>query len=111
MAETVLATLGHPVGHNRRQRSGSRPRERRKRGNVEHIHFSCLLIAGSIGFCGRRASSWSSRFPGLGFAGQKAGALFEYRSACVAEIGHVLSQAVFESCGVGNVATAEEERL
>src|SRR6478752_6578681 len=49
MAETVLATLGYPVGDNRGQRSGSRPRKRRKRGDVEHIHFHILLIAGSLG--------------------------------------------------------------
>src|SRR5450631_1705454 len=111
MAKTVLATLGHPVGDDRRQSSGSRPRKRRKRGNVEHIHFSCLPIAGSIGLCGRRGSSWSSRVSGLGFAGQKAGALFEYRSACVAEIGHVLSQAVFDSRGIRNVANAQAESV
>jgi len=33
--------------------------------------------------------------------------LFEYRSACAAEIGHVLSQAVFDAGGVGKVANAE----
>src|ERR1700730_11569255 len=109
MAETVLAALRQPACDKRGQRSGSGPRKRRNRGDVEHIHFSCLLIAGSIGLCGHRGSSWSSRFPGLGFAGQKAGALFEYRSASVAEIGHVLSQAVFDSRGVGNVANAEAE--
>ena len=32
-----------------------------------------------------------------------------YRSACVAEIRHVQSQAVFDSRGVGNVADAESE--
>src|SRR6266702_4611976 len=108
MADAVLATLGHPAGDNRRQRSGSRPRKRSNRGDVEHIHFFHLLITGSLGICGGRGSSWPSRFPG-GFAGQKAGALFEYRSACVAEIGHVLSQAVFDSRGIGNVANAVAE--
>src|ERR1700686_1363388 len=96
MANAFPATPGYPAGDDRRQRSSSRPRKRRKCGNVEHIHFNYLLIAGSIG--------WA-------FAGQNAGALFEYRSAWVAEIGHVLSNAVFNSREVGNVADAEAERV
>src|SRR5581483_5215349 len=45
VTDAVLAALGHPAGDNRRQRSGSRSRERRKRGNIEHIHLRISLMA------------------------------------------------------------------
>src|SRR6478609_2306836 len=44
MADAVLATLCHPACDNRRQRSGSGPRKRRNRGDVEHIHLAISLL-------------------------------------------------------------------
>ena len=53
MTDAVLATLSHPTGDDRRQRSGSRSRKRRKRGNIEHVHLVISLIAGSPGVSAR----------------------------------------------------------
>src|ERR1700747_3570188 len=46
MTDAGFAALGTPSRDNRGQRSGSRSRKRRKRGNVEHIHLvNSLLLA------------------------------------------------------------------
>src|ERR1700682_1024270 len=44
MADAVLATLCHPACDNLGPLSGRGPRKRRKRGDVEHIHFAISLL-------------------------------------------------------------------
>src|SRR6516165_3393096 len=97
MTDAVFATLRHPAGDNRRQRSGSRSRERRKRRNVEHIHLS-------ISFMGLARSR---RLQLLASAGHRAGALLKNRLAGIAQIRFALPQAVLDPSRVGDVAAAE----
>src|ERR1700730_333156 len=114
MTDAVFAALCHPAGDNRRESPGSRSRKRRERGNIEHIHLVISLIAGSHGVPAAFAQEfgrplWGSPSQLFDSAGHRARTLFEHRSACVAEIGLVLPQAVFDPGGVRNVASAEPE--
>src|SRR4029077_18103512 len=114
MTDAILAALSYPAGDNRRQRSGSRSRKRRKRGNVEHIHLvNSLLLANTASL--PRLRKTSAALPRgqpiqlFASAGHQAGALFKNQFTGLAEIGLVLPQAVLDSGRVGNVASAEAE--
>src|SRR4029077_17540371 len=113
MTDAILAALSHPTGDNRRQRSGSRSRKRRKRGNVEHIHLvNSLLLVHGVSAALRKTSVallGQSLIQLFASAGHLPGALLEHRPARVAEIGPVLPQAEFDPGRVENVASAEPE--
>src|SRR6202047_2540082 len=99
MADAVLATLCHPACDNRRQRSGSGPRKRRNRGDVEHIHFAIsLLLAHSASR--DVAARVGPPGPILWVLLVASGPALEHRSARVAETKLVLPQALLDAGGI-----------